>query len=134
MLKINQPRINRNLCIQLPLWSDAKVVVLRYTMRFTHRPKAPPKAVRPLALNFDIVSAYARILESVRKGNVAYAVFVVSGRARMAAINSSLFQEASKAMPERMIGIYDQSVNPEWLMQDLQNAESEARHEYSQSL
>jgi hypothetical protein len=37
-------------------------------------------------------------------------------------------------MPERMIGIYDQSVNPEWLMQDLQNAESEARHEYSQGL
>jgi hypothetical protein len=131
MLKINQPRINRNLCIQLPLWSDAKAVVLRFTMRFTQKRKV---VSRPLAISFDIVSAHARILESVRKGNVAYAVFVVSGKARLATINSSVFQEASKSMPERMIGIYDQSVNPEWLMQDLQNAESEARHEYSQSL
>jgi hypothetical protein len=134
MLKINQPRINRNLSIQLPLWSDAKVVVLRYTMRFTHQKKAPPKAARPLVLNFDIVTAYARIIETVRKGHVAYAVFVVSGKARMAAVNSDLFIQVSATMPERMIGIYDHSVNPEWLMQDLQNAESEARHEYSQSL
>jgi hypothetical protein len=90
--------------------------------------------MRPLILTFDIVSAHSRIIEKVRKGNVAYAVFIVSGKARETAINSDLFQQASMMMPERMIGIYDQSVNPEWLMQDLQNAESEARHEYSQGL
>jgi hypothetical protein len=90
--------------------------------------------MKSLSLTFDIVTAYSRIFEKVRKGNVAYAVFIVSGRARETAINSDLFQQASRMMPERMIGIYDHSVNPEWLMQDLQNAESEARHEYSQSL
>ena len=90
--------------------------------------------MKSLSLTFDIVSAYARIIEKVRKGNVAYAVFVVSGRARETAVTSDLFLQVSATMPERMIGIYDHSVNPEWLMQDLQNAESEARHEYSQSL
>ena len=87
-----------------------------------------------LNLTIDIVSAHSRIIEKIRKGNVAYAVFIVSGRARETAINSELFLEVSQTMPEKMFGIYDCSVNAEWLLQDLQNAESEVRHEYCKSL
>jgi hypothetical protein len=69
---ISQPKINRDLCIQLPLWDDIKALVVRYRGRFPRKSTKQEKLDKIESLQAVIDSEWRTAEDLAEMAGISY--------------------------------------------------------------
>lgn len=69
--------------------------------------------------NIITKAAAKKLFEKIESSNAPIAVFCLNGSWRATKITTDLYKTALKKTPNRLMGVYDNSVRIEWLEDDL---------------
>jgi hypothetical protein len=122
-MEMAKVRINRTPSLQLPLWVESVKDALHF--RWKKRRACPTrymkKEIRTVEDGFDRVLAFIR-----RHAERKTYVLVVDGRAKCMNDGSRKIKYFQNNHDAVLIGIYDGSVEEDWLLDDLRNAGASA--------